>query len=100
MTDMNKVLILTGGYVDIQWAKEWLADKKFDYCIAADRGLMYADRLGLDIDFLLGDYDSVDERVLERYKKKVDFEIQVHSVSITAPYRQSYEVSSTLSTFT
>ena len=33
-------------------------------------------------------------------KKKVDFEIQVHSVSITAPYRQSYEVSSTLSTFT
>lgn len=75
MMDMNKVLILTGGYVDIQWAKEWLADKKFDYCIAADRGLMYADRLGLDIDFLLGDYDSVDERVLERYKKKVDFEV-------------------------
>ena len=58
MTDMNKVLILTGGYVDIQWAKEWLADKKFDYCIAADRGLMYADRLGLDIDFLLGDYEK------------------------------------------
>ena len=27
MMDMNKVLILTGGYVDIQWAKEWLADK-------------------------------------------------------------------------
>ena len=71
MTDMNKVLILTGGYVDIQWAKECLADKKFDFCLAADRGLMYADRLGLDIDFLLGDYDSVDERVLERYKKRL-----------------------------
>ena len=39
MTDMNKVLILTGGYVDIQWAKEWLADKKFDYCIAETEDL-------------------------------------------------------------
>ena len=36
MMDMNKVLILTGGYVDIQWAKEWLADKKFDYCMLTD----------------------------------------------------------------
>lgn len=72
---MNKVLILTGGHVDIQWAEKWLSDKKYDYCIAADSGLMYADKLGLKVDFLLGDYDSVDEYVLDRYKKQVAFEV-------------------------
>ena len=72
---MSKMLIVTGGHLDIDWAKEWLSDKKFDYCIAADSGLAYADRLGLKIDFLLGDYDSVDANVLERYKKQVDFKV-------------------------
>ena len=47
---MSKMLIVTGGHLDIDWAKEWLSDKKFDYCIAADSGLAYADRLGLKID--------------------------------------------------
>ena len=72
---MSKMLIVTGGHLDIDWAKECLSDKKFAYCIAADSGLAYADRLGLKIDFLLGDYDSVDANVLERYKKQVDFKV-------------------------
>lgn len=78
--ETNRILILTGGYVDIEWAKEWLADshnkcREFDYCIAADSGLAYADKLGVNVDFLLGDYDSVDADVLEKYKKKVDFNV-------------------------
>lgn len=77
---MNRFLIFTGGFVDIEWAEKWLTDRqtedeKFDYCIAADSGLVYADKLGIRVDFLLGDYDSVDECVLEKYKKKVDFEV-------------------------
>lgn len=72
---MSKTLILTGGSIDIEWAKKWLSDKEFEYCIAADSGLVYADRLGVKVDFLLGDYDSVDKDILERYKKQVDFKV-------------------------
>lgn len=72
---MSKTLILTGGSIDIEWAKKWLLDKEFEYCIAADSGLVYADKLGVKVDFLLGDYDSVDKDILERYKKQVDFKV-------------------------
>lgn len=72
---MSRVLIVTGGSVNVEWAKAWLDNQAFDYCIAADSGLMYADKLGLKVDFLLGDYDSVDTEVLDRYKSNTEFEI-------------------------
>ena len=61
---MSKTLIVTGGSINVAWAKEWLDNQTFDYCIAADSGLEYADKLGLKVDFLLGDYDSVDKMCL------------------------------------
>ncbi len=72
---MSKTLILTGGSMDIDWAKDWLKDKSFDYCIAADSGLSYADKLGVRVDYLLGDYDSVDGQILEKYKKQTAFKV-------------------------
>ena len=42
---MSKALIVTGGSINVAWAKEWLDNQIFDYCIAADSGLEYADKL-------------------------------------------------------
>ncbi len=36
---MSKTLIVTGGSINVAWAKEWLDNQTFDYCIAADSGL-------------------------------------------------------------
>ena len=36
---MSKALIVTGGSINVAWAKEWLDNQIFDYCIAADSGL-------------------------------------------------------------
>lgn len=41
----EKILIITGGTVDYEWAKDWLSAKTYDYCIAADSGLVHADKL-------------------------------------------------------
>ena len=38
---MSKTLIVTGGSINVAWAKEWLDNQTFDYCIAADSGLEY-----------------------------------------------------------
>ena len=65
----EKILIITGGTVDYEWAKDWLSAKTYDYCIAADSGLVHADKLGIRVDYILGDYDSVNERLLGTYKK-------------------------------
>ncbi len=63
------ILIISGGQVDYSWARKWMEGKQFDFVIAADSGLVHADRLGVKPDFLLGDYDSVDSDTLERYRK-------------------------------
>ena len=65
---IDKLLIITGGSLDINWAKSFLQDNHYDYIIAADSGLCYVKKLGLIPDFILGDYDSVDPDVLEYFK--------------------------------
>ena len=54
-----KVLIVTGGNVDIPFAKDYLADQKFDRVIAADSGLSHCERLSLLPTEILGDFDSL-----------------------------------------
>jgi len=62
------ILIFTGGMINLEWAREWLANQQFDYVIAADKGLLYADELNCKVDYILGDYDSVDKDLLEKYR--------------------------------
>lgn len=65
----KKILVFTGGTLNLEWASVWLITKKFDYVIAADKGLVYADKLNCKVDYILGDYDSVDRALLEKYSK-------------------------------
>lgn len=79
MTDygfMSNILIVTGGEVDYVWAREWLSSRRYDFVIAADSGLEHAKTLGLKVDYILGDYDSVHPELLEVYKN--DTEIVVY----------------------
>lgn len=62
-----KILIISGGSIDEMWGRKWVADYEPDYCIAADSGLVMADKLGITVDLLLGDYDSVDKKIFEKY---------------------------------
>lgn len=67
----DRVLIITGGLVDIAWTSAWLAEQPaFDFIIAADKGLNYVKELGISVDYILGDYDSVDKDVIDAYRKK------------------------------
>jgi len=64
----KSILIFTGGMFDLVWAREWLDSKEFDFVIAADKGLLYADELNCKVDYILGDYDSVDKDLLDKYR--------------------------------
>ncbi|NLP34252.1 MAG: thiamine diphosphokinase [Clostridiales bacterium] len=64
----NKVLIITGGNIDESLLKDCIDNNKYTEIIAVDYGLMAADRLNLPLDFIVGDFDSVSDEIIEKYR--------------------------------
>lgn len=62
-----KVLIITGGKIDDDFAFSFLKDKTYDEIIAVDGGLAFCDRASLIPTHLVGDFDTIDTIILEKY---------------------------------
>lgn len=67
-----KVLIITGGNIDDDFAFSFLKNNRYDEVIAVDGGLAFADRAGIKITHLVGDFDTIDGAVLEKYIHRED----------------------------
>ncbi|MCQ2491696.1 MAG: thiamine diphosphokinase [Lachnospiraceae bacterium] len=52
-------LIITGGGMDIPFTTSYIKEQKFDYIIAADKGVEHAYHLGVKPDYIMGDFDSI-----------------------------------------
>lgn len=76
-----KVLIITGGNIDIDFALDFLKREKWDKIIAVDSGLNAVDTMlkrhpgCLRINHLVGDFDSVDGNILEKYRSCPDVDV-------------------------
>ncbi len=67
-----KILIITGGNIDDDFAFSFLKNHKYDEVIAVDGGLAFADRAGIAITHLVGDFDTIDGKILEKYIHRED----------------------------
>lgn len=67
----GKTLIIAGGVVDLDFVKEYLKGESFDTVVCADSGLDSAYRLGLPVQYAMGDFDSVSKEVLAYYQRTV-----------------------------
>ena len=67
-TNNKRILIISGGYIDEDFLKSLLDKEKYSLIIAADRGLLSADRLNARPDYIVGDFDSVPKEILSKYK--------------------------------
>lgn len=67
-----KVLIITGGNIDDDFAFSFLKNNIYDEVIAVDGGLAFVDRAGIKITHLVGDFDTIDGAVLEKYIHRED----------------------------
>lgn len=68
---MKHIVILTGGYLNIRFAKEYMKTLSYDKVFAVDKGLEYAELLGIVPDYIIGDFDTVDKKLLESYEKQI-----------------------------
>ena len=67
-----KVLIISGGELgDIDYTKEHIKGNAlaWDLVICADGGARHLEKLGIIPDLLVGDFDSIDPLLLERYRE-------------------------------
>ena len=66
---LGKVLLITGGKVNMDFAEEYTASKEYDTVVCADSGLNTAYRLGMPVHYFMGDFDSVSPEILEAYRE-------------------------------
>ena len=78
MMKMKRCLIVTGGTIDIAFAKDFLSQRSYDYVIAADAGLEVLRPLHISPNAVVGDLDTVDKKVLEEYQNRPGIEFEIH----------------------
>ncbi len=67
---MNKTLIITGGAIDYEVLINAYKNGKFNNVIAVDKGLEAVEKLNIVPNLIIGDFDSVNKKILERYEKQ------------------------------
>lgn len=75
---MRKGLVVTGGRLNLAFARSFLDENHFDRIIAVDAGLAAVDALGLVPDYVVGDFDTVDAALLAKYKALPHIVWEVH----------------------
>lgn len=66
---MKRGLILTGGRLDLTFARSFLYQQKFDKVIAVDGGLKAAKALDIIPDYIVGDFDTADPDLVAEYRE-------------------------------
>lgn len=62
-----KVVIISGGHIEDDFALEWLQENKYELLIAADSGMEFLFRNHLVPDVIAGDFDSVGQEAYEHF---------------------------------
>ncbi|MDO4521516.1 MAG: thiamine diphosphokinase [Eubacteriales bacterium] len=62
-----RTLIVNGGSIEDDFALDFLANHRFDYILAADRGMEFLLRVGILPDQIVGDFDSAREGLSEKF---------------------------------
>ena len=75
---MKRCLIITGGPIDLGFARSYLSGEGFDRVIAVDRRLNAAWALGIVPDVIVGDFDSADPAALADFRRREHIVWEVH----------------------
>ena len=68
-------LIVTGGNTNLDFLNNLINKEKFDTIIASDKGLEVLDKLEIVPNYIIGDFDSIDNKVLSRYIDRKDINV-------------------------
>ena len=76
-----RILIITGGRIDVDFALSFLEKEKFDHVIVVDGALAFWDKvesnshIHINFDHLVGDFDTISPDILDKYLDRGDIEV-------------------------
>lgn len=71
-----KTLIVSGGNVEKDFLLSIYSNNKFENIIASDKGLEILDKLGIIPNYIIGDFDSINKKILDKYINNKRVEIR------------------------
>lgn len=84
---MIKTLIVSGGNVQKDFFDEIYLKNKFDYIIASDRGLEILDKFDIKPNYIIGDFDSIDKKILNKY---INTDIEIKELNPEKDYTDTH----------
>lgn len=84
---MIKTLIVSGGNIEKDFFDEIYLNNKFDYIIASDRGLEVLDEFDIKPNYIIGDFDSIDKKILNKY---INTDIEIKELNPEKDYTDTH----------
>lgn len=75
---MKHCLMITGGPLDLAFAKEFIKNRHYDMIVAVDAGFAACLELGIHPDLLVGDFDTFGREKIKYYLDDPQFQIDIH----------------------
>lgn len=75
---MKRGLMITGGPLDLSFAKKFIENRKYDMVIAVDDGFSVCLQLGIHPDLLVGDFDTFGRERIQGYLEDSSYKIDIH----------------------
>ena len=72
---MKRALLISGGHIENGYIKSYLQDRQYDIIIAIDGGLEKADEMNIMPTYIVGDFDTVSQEILDKYIENKKIEI-------------------------
>lgn len=76
---MSRAVIVSGGVIQEEFVSSVLMEQKDAYIIAVDRGLEFLYKEGIDPNYIVGDFDSIDPNVLNYYRLEKNIPIRAYN---------------------
>ena len=71
---MSKTIIISGGALNDKFAGEVLQHNEGAYIIGVDKGLEFLYRSKIDPNYIVGDFDSIDEEIINYYRNETNIQ--------------------------
>lgn len=76
---MSKTVIISGGMLDEGFTEKVLEANPEAYIIAVDKGLEYLYNHKIEPQYIVGDFDSIDPKVIDYYRKETNIPIREYN---------------------